>query len=185
MGAGDENVTPLPADGVQITAFGRVNLRSGPDITYDTVGQLESGDTAQAVARSNYNNDWLYIESDTVAGWLAYFTVHVYGNPDDLPVLVPDSVSGELVSPSELISANYTLHLHLRPALRSRVIGAVPFAAQITPLAISSDGRWLYISYDGLRGWAWTDLFDITDEQIIHIPRQSIDSVAPTVSPGS
>ena len=64
---------------MQIIAFGRVNVRSGPSITYSVVGQLEVEDEAPVTARSNYNNDWLYIENESISGWVAYFTVTVRG----------------------------------------------------------------------------------------------------------
>lgn len=182
VGAGDAQDTPVPpTDGVQITAFGRVNVRSGPAITYETVGQLESGDAAQATARSNYNNDWLYIENETLTGWLAYFTVSVRGNPDDLPVLVPDTATGKLVPPATLIHAQYNVHLHVRPALGSRITGTVPFDAQVAPLGITQDGHWLYVAFDTLEGWAWAALFDMTDEQMALIPRRA--SPSPTLTP--
>ena len=181
----DDGNTPAPAaNGVQITAFGRVNIRNGPGITYDIIGQLEAEDTAQVTARSNYNNDWLHIDSDSGAGWIAYFTVNVRGNPDNLPVLVPDEASGDLVPPSALISANYRVHIHARPALRSRVIGTVPFASEVTPLAITTDGRWLYISAPEAEGWVWAALFDITQDQRAVIPRQETTPATATPSAG-
>ena len=173
--------TPAPtADGVHITAFGRVNMRNGPGITFDIINELEAEDTAQVTARSNYNNDWLYIESSAGAGWIAYFTVTVSGNPDDLPVLVPDEASGELVPPSALISANYRVQIHTRPAFSSPVIGLVPFTAEVVPQAISTNGRWLHITTPEAEGWVLAALFDITDEQEALIPRQNTTPATPT-----
>ena len=115
-GSGSNDTDTQPEDGVSIMAFGRVNVRSGPGINYEVVGQLEIDDEAQATARSNYNNDWLYVENNSIAGWVAYFTVTVRGNANELPVLVPDTVDGELVPPSTLIMTNFNVRLHSRPA---------------------------------------------------------------------
>src|SRR5690606_594589 len=171
--SGGGETLPEP-DGVQIVAFGRVNVRSGPSITYSVVGQLEVDDVATVTARSNYNNDWLYIEKDTLSGWVAYFTVTVRGDVDDLPVLIPDAASGELVPPITQISTSFNVRLHSRPAFTSPVTGVIPFDTMVSPLGVTANGRWLYVAYNGVEGWASTQLFEITEEQLATIPRRAV-----------
>lgn len=179
----DDN--PDQQDGVWITAFGRVNVRSGPSITYTVIGQLEIEDEAQALARSNYNNDWLFIENDSVEGWVAYFTVTVRGNVDELPVRVPDTISGDLVPPSTLIEAQFNVRLHTRPAFTSSVVGVIPYQTQVTPVGIAPNNRWVYIVYEGVEGWASAALFDITDEQMAQMPRRNIPATPTPASTSS
>jgi uncharacterized protein YraI len=181
-GPNNDATEPTPEVGVEVIAFGRVNVRGGPSITYEVIGQLEIDDRAQALARSNYNNDWLYIENAALSGWVAYFTVHVRGLTDTLPVLVPDVATGELVPPTTLIRANFNAHLHTSPSFASPVTGIVPFQTQVSPQGISSNGRWLYVVYEDSEGWAWAPLFDITDEQLATIPRRSA-SATPSPTP--
>jgi uncharacterized protein YraI len=184
-------------DGVQIVAFGRVNVRSGPGITYAVIGQLEVEDEAVVTARSNYNNDWLYIENDRLAGWVAYFTVTVRGLVDDLPVLIPDAATGELVPPMTQIYASFNVRLHSRPAFTSPITGIVPYGTMVSPVGVTTNGRWLYVAYDGMEGWASTQLFEITEEQLATIPRviiplatatplfTPVPAVTPTAAPAS
>lgn len=167
-----ENADNSP-DNVTVTAFGRVNIRQGPGITYDIIAQLRVDDIATATARNNYNNDWLYIVNDDIEGWVAYFTVTVTGNADTLPVLVPDHLTGTLVPPTTLVRANFNVRLHSRASFSAPVTGIVPFAADITPVGVSQNGRWLYVAYDDIEGWGWARLFDITDEQLAMIPRRA------------
>ena len=164
--------TPLPPGQVLVVAYGRVNIRSGPDITYDVVGQLEIGDEAFALARSNRRNDWLYIEpSAQVVGWVAFFTVTVVGDPAELPVRVLDGSASELVPPSSLITTRFNVRLRSEPStLQGAVIGIVSFGSQVTPLAQTEDGRWLYVVFEDFEGWALTQLFAITDEQQTQVP---------------
>ena len=180
-GAGSDNSSS--EEGVMITAFGRVNVRSGPGIDYAVSGQLEVADEAQATARSNYNNDWLYIENDKISGWVAYFTVTVRGNTEDLPVLVPDTVDGELVPPSTLITANFNVQLHSRPAFSAPSNGVIPFESKVSPVGKSASGRWIYVAYDGAEGWAWAGLFEITSEQLAQIPPRSTPTLTLTQTP--
>jgi uncharacterized protein YraI len=182
--SGGGETLPEP-DGVQIVAFGRVNVRSGPSITYSVVGQLEVDDVATVTARSNYNNDWLYIEKDTLSGWVAYFTVTVRGDVDDLPVLIPDAASGELVPPITQIYTSFNVRLHSRPAFTSPVTGVIPFDTMVSPLGVTANGRWLYVAYNGVEGWASTQLFEITEEQLATIPRRAVplNSATPVPTP--
>ena len=159
--------TPVPA---RIISYGRVNVRSGPGVSYDMRGQLEVGDEAQITARSNYNNDWLYIENDAISGWVAYFTVQVEGRLDEIPVRLPDASTGELVPPATLIHANFNARLHSAPNFRATVLVVIPYQTSLTPTGITPDGRWLYLNYEGHQGWAWARLFDLSDEQRAQIP---------------
>ncbi|MCA9907269.1 MAG: SH3 domain-containing protein, partial [Anaerolineae bacterium] len=47
---------------VVIHAYGLINVRSGPGIDNEVVGQLNPGEIALAEARSSDDNDWLLIE---------------------------------------------------------------------------------------------------------------------------
>lgn len=155
---------------VRVVAYGRINVRSGPAIEYDVVGQLEAEDEANVLARSNRANDWLYIERETLAGWVAYFTVTVLGDPSDLPVRVPNGSNTELIPPSELVQVRYNVRLRAEPSLRSAIIGIVPFDSDTTPTAQTTDGRWLYVEYEGIEGWALAELFDIAEDHHARLP---------------
>lgn len=172
---------------VIITAYGTVNVRSGPSILEQIVAQLEAGDRAQALARSNERNDWLYIENDMLAGWVAYFTVDVQGNPNSLPLRVPDVASDELIHPTRLIRTRFNTRLHIEPELSSPTVGVVPFDTEVTPLARSEDNLWLYVASETLVGWAAADLFAISDAELDELPLYSpdvateLDSLAQTM----
>lgn len=88
-GADPEDVLPvvIPEDGVVAQAFRTVNVRSGPGMDYEQIGQLENGDTVLVTGRSNDMSDWLQIDLNGEAGWVAYFTVSVSGDPDSLPLV--------------------------------------------------------------------------------------------------
>ncbi len=168
---------PAP-EGVSVVAVGRVNVRSGPSITYAVIGQLDIEDEALVTARSNYNSDWLFIEGETLSGWVAYFTVTVRGNANDLPVLIPDAATGDLVPPSALIRSSFNVRLHSRPAFAASVTGELPFNTLVTPLGVSPDGRWLYVANDDVEGWGWTRLFEISAEQLAQVPPRAVNGTA-------
>ena len=80
-------VTRPSADGVMAHAFRSVNVRQGPGIQFDPIGQLAGGDAVDVIGRSDETNNWLQIDYAGQAGWIAYFTVTVAGNPNALPVV--------------------------------------------------------------------------------------------------
>ncbi|MGQ9888926.1 MAG: SH3 domain-containing protein [Aggregatilineales bacterium] len=170
---------PIPlanaeGNGVRVIAVGRVNVRSGPAITYDVLGQLEAGDEAQAQARSSETNDWLLIEGAELSGWVAFFTVTVLGDPDTLPLGVPEIGGDGLIPPSALVQTRYNTRLRAAPSFLAPVLEVIPFGATVQPLARSSDGRWLYLAYDSLRGWSLTSLLDVAAESVENLPLASL-----------
>jgi uncharacterized protein YgiM (DUF1202 family) len=163
---------------VMVVAFGRVNVRSGPSITYNVIGQLDVDDEAEAFARSNTQNDWLYVETDDLQGWVAYFAVTVTGNLNALPVRVPDGSGETLVPPSTLVPTRYNVHLRIAPALNSTIAGIVPFDSPTTPIARTEDERWIYVVYEELEGWGMAELFEISDDQIDSLPVYNLRTTA-------
>lgn len=174
--SGDSTAEDPQETSVIVSAYGRVNVRSGPGIEYDVVGQLSENEEAAALARSNDNSDWLYIEQESLTGWVAYFTVNVSGDPTGLPVRVPDGSNTDLVPPSTLVTTRYNVRLRATPEVRARVVGIIPFNSETSPIAQTEDGRWLYVWYEDMEGWALAQLFELSDGQ-----RASI----PTFTPGS
>jgi uncharacterized protein YgiM (DUF1202 family) len=155
---------------VRIVTFGRVNVRNGPGINYDVIGQLDVNEEARATARNNRNNDWLYIEHEIVIGWVAYFTVDVIGDATTLPIRVPDGSGEELVAPTSLIRARYNVRVRQSPDSDSEIIGIVEFDIRVTPVARTDDALWLYIAYEDVEGWALTELFDISEAYLTTLP---------------
>lgn len=172
------NATPRPTltaiqsvdSDVTAIAYGRVNVRSLPSIAGDVIGQLDLDDVAMVTARSNAQNDWLYIENSEINGWVAYFTVRVEGVLDDLPILVPDSSGEGLIPPSVLLQTRFNARLRQDPSLSSPTITIVPFSAEVTPLARTADSQWIYVGYEGLAGWGAVGLFVITPEALARLP---------------
>ena len=167
---------PAEPETVTILSFGRVNVRSGPSIDFDAIGQLDVDDTALVMARSNTNNDWLYIENNAIAGWVAYFTVQVNGQLTDMPVRVPDTITGQLVEPAVLLTTNYNVQMHSRPSFTAPVTGTIAFDTQVTPVELSSNGRWVFVIFEGLSGWVWIELLDVTPEQLAEIPTRPLSA---------
>lgn len=185
----EDQSTPEAAAQVMVLSYGRVNVRSGPGIDYDIVGQLDVNDQAAAIARNSGENDWLLIHFGNTEGWVAYFTVNVQGDALTLPVLVPDSSGQSLIPPSRLLRARFNVRLHKTADLSSDVVAIVPFNNEVTPIGRSADGNWLFVGFNDHSGWSVTQLLDITREEVQALPiyGQSSPQATPeaTTEPGS
>ncbi len=181
--------TVVPNADVSVISYGRVNVRSGPGIGYEIVGQLDVDEQATVVARSNRQNDWLLIQlNETEAGsitegWVAYFTVNVQGDPRALPVLVPDSSGEALIPPSRLLRALFNVRLHDAPQLEAPVTLIVRFDSEVTPIGRNASGDWVFVGYADQTGWGVTQLFDITRDELAALPIYGQSGVRATPQP--
>lgn len=166
----DAEGTPAPDDIVSVVSYGRVNVRSGPGTDYEIVGQLDVDDSAEVLARSNADNDWLLIVLDETQGWVAYFTVNVQGDPRGLPVLVPDSGGDSLIPPSRLIRARFNVRLHDAPGLSAPTLVVVPFGSEVTAIGRNTNGDWLFVGFADDTGWGVTQLFEISRQDVQDLP---------------
>ena len=157
-------------DAVYVIAYGLVNVRAAPTIGASIVTQLDVDDRAPVSARSSTSNDWLLIDLDEGQGWVAYFTVIVEGNPNTLPVLVPDASGAGLLPPADLVRTRFNTRLRDAPRLDAPLTTIVQFNSEVTPIARSADQQWLYVSYGDGVGWGLARLFDISDAQLAQLP---------------
>lgn len=169
--------------GVFVVSYGRVNVRSGPDIAYEIVGQLDVNERAEALARSNEQNDWLMIEFGELEGWVAYFTVNVRGDTETLPVLVPDSSGESLIPPSRVLLARFNVRLHDTPEQDTPVTLIVAFNSEVTAIGRTEDGEWLFVGFGNDTGWGAAQLFGINADEIEMLP--VVDLVGEVLSPSA
>jgi uncharacterized protein YraI len=145
-------------------------VRVGPGIGYEILGQLDVDEEADAVARSTEQSDWLLISFDDTEGWVAYFTVRVQGNPETLPVLVPDDSGQSLIPPSPVMRARFNVRLHDTPEVDTPITAIVPFDAEVTAIGRSEDGDWLFVGFGEQNGWGAAQLFNIARETVLELP---------------
>ena len=167
----ETTIEDTPATTVRVIAYGRVNVRSAPGIDGEIIGQLDVDDEAEVIARSSARNDWLMIHfDDEVEGWVAYFTVTVTGDASDLPILVPDSTGAGLIPPSILVRTLFNARLRLEPNLTSPLAIIVPYDTEVTPIARTERGDWVYVGYAGVEGWGVARLFALTNDELMALP---------------
>lgn len=84
----EPTATPTP-DGVVITIeSNRQNVRTGPGLEYDVLGQMQQGEQAQVIG-ATIDFSWVVILYRGQQGWLATYLLDVFGDRSTVPVIAP------------------------------------------------------------------------------------------------
>ena len=80
--------TPTPS-GYNLTIQSAYqNVRSGPGLNYDVIGQLQRGTQARVIGATT-DFSWLVVDFRGQWGWLASYLVETYGNRNLVPIIQP------------------------------------------------------------------------------------------------
>lgn len=87
-----ENLEPTPTptpEGVVITIeSNRQNVRTGPSVDYDILGQMQQGEQATVIG-ATIDFSWVVILYRGQQGWLATYLLDVFGDRSTVPVIAP------------------------------------------------------------------------------------------------
>ncbi len=152
-------------DEVIAQAYATVNVRSGPGTQYDIIGQLTSGNEVEITGRNDEESNWLRISFAGREGWVAYFTVSVLGNADQLPIVASRTPQDNTpvratatpihiqADSSLFITAYRTVNVRSGPGTEYVSIGSLQTGNTADVTGKSNDGEWLRINYAGEDGW--------------------------------
>lgn len=86
----ERSPTPTPTpEGVIITIQSAVqNVRTGPGLEYDVLGQMRQGEQAQVIG-ATADFSWVVIQYRGQNGWLATYLLDVFGDRSGIPVILP------------------------------------------------------------------------------------------------
>lgn len=132
-------VTPTPQatatpDGVVLTITRAVqNVRTGPGLDYDIIGQLREGQQAQVIG-ANVNFSWVVIEFRGQRGWLSREILDVFGDLNTLPIFNPPPTPTALPSPTvtPTPSAQPLADIVITAASPNRLTIGQPFSITVT-----------------------------------------------------
>ncbi|MBN8635186.1 MAG: SH3 domain-containing protein [Anaerolineae bacterium] len=145
---------------VYVTAFRRVNVRSGPTASTDRLGVLFPGSQVDIVGRTA-DNQWLLISYNAEVGWVAYFVVTVTGDLDTVPIYAEDARSTGTVAATTAtvtVITRFNSNLRLQPDSASPVLAVIPFATALQVDARTPNRTWIRVNYDGESGWILASL---------------------------
>lgn len=186
-------------DAVIAQAYATVNVRSGPGTQYDIIGQLTSGNEVQITGRSDEESNWLRISFEGREGWVAYFTVSVLGNTEQLPIVAPrasqeaapvrpTSTPASLQATSTVfVTAYRVVNVRSGPGTEYVSIGSLQPSSSADVTGRSEDNEWLRIRYIGEEGWVAFFVVNLTglleDINVVEVaPDAEMETPAATVA---
>jgi N-acetylmuramoyl-L-alanine amidase len=134
------------------------------------------------VLGKNPAGDWLFIEINGLRGWAAGFLFRVSGDINTVPVVdqngngaatpVPTPAGAPTAQPTSAppnpggmtgVTLS-TVRVRSGPGTNYASVGAVDSGLTVTLLARTGTSQWIYIEYQGMRGWVATWLLQITGD---------------------
>lgn len=139
-------------DTVLATAYGTLNVRSGPGAQFAVIDQLIAGEQLPVDGRTA-DGAWLRVRlPDGQIGWLPVFAVIIDGAPETLPpVTAPDQTEANGVV---VVTAYGVVNVRGGPGMDYPIIGQMD--AGLSAAAVGRDSPhndWLLVEYNGLMGW--------------------------------
>src|SRR5436305_10059482 len=181
-------------------AYRTVNVRNGAGRQYDIIGQLNSGNEVHITGRSDDESDWLRIDFHGSDGWLAYFTVTILGDINQLEIVSPQddqqSAHAHTVTPNTLqassgvfVTAYRRVNVRSGPGSEYLSIGNLEAGSTADVTGRSDDNEWLRIDFGDKPGWVAffvvsltgsldnVDNVEVSAEALIEEPQNILDVV--------
>lgn len=122
--------TATPSTPYLIVTRAVQNVRSGPGLNYDVIGQLQEGDTAEIIG-ANLDFSWVAISFRGSQGWLSRGILDLFGNVNSIPILsAPPTPTAP--PPTETPTAQPVADLVIVGATPNRIPIGTPFTVTVT-----------------------------------------------------
>lgn len=134
------------------TAYGTLNVRSGPGPQFDIIGQLAAGDQLPVDGRTA-DGAWLRVRlPDGQTGWVPVFAVIVDGAPETLPPVT--GLDQAEANGAVVVTAYGVVNVRGGPGMDYSIIGQLDAGASAAAAGRDGLGNdWLLVEYNGLMGW--------------------------------
>lgn len=123
-----------------------LKVRSGPGLTYDTIGAVTKNDKLDVIGKEN---DWLQVNFGGSTGWVASW----YTTKESL----------ELTN-KQIVSKVNRLNVRTEPTTSSAVIGQLQEGDSAN--AYKSQEDWIEIDFQGRKGWINQSYITVTEQNI-------------------
>lgn len=154
---------PRPTGQMAIAlAVANVNVRRGPDMSFEKIGLLKNGEEAEIIGVSPDRLWWaIRLPGDAErTGWVAKDYI-VARNSDGVPVLTPESSTpgGSVSSPQPgrpFLVAAWTVNIRAGPGKQYAIVGTLQQGQMAEIIGVSEDASWWAIKFEsaeGERGW--------------------------------
>jgi len=154
-----------------------LNVRTGPGIEYEIVGQLYSNSMYPIVAYSPTRN-WVLLDLGGVEAWAFVHLGDVISAsgaedanlgqgggavvPTDTVTVVTliNTIDEAIeIDPADYFNATIgvtaTVNVRRSPALNAQPLTFIPYGQRATPIGRTDNGIWIQVNYEGIVGWVY------------------------------
>jgi N-acetylmuramoyl-L-alanine amidase len=186
------SATLLAQDDVTARAYRTVNVRSGPSTTYPVIGQLSADTVVEVNGRNDSETNWLRIDFNGEDGWVAFFTVTLEGDPDNLPIIevgsveLPELIGAEVLVATPIVLENTgpfvtsfrRVNVRSGPGTDFELLGMLRSGETAPITGRTEDNEWLQVEFNDQPGWVAYFVVSVTGE-LENIPVV----ITPTITP--
>lgn len=144
-------VTAPAAFGVVTVTY--LNVRSGPSLNYDIIGQVYGGQQVPITGQSA-DGQWFQVDTEAGTGWV-YSSYMIARNEYGGAPVVAEAADGQggLVGPIGVVNTG-ALNLRSGPGPQYSVVGIVPGGSEGVIVGRNGDWSWWLMETDVGTGWA-------------------------------
>jgi uncharacterized protein YgiM (DUF1202 family) len=175
----EEVVNRTASTDFYVTAFRKVNVRSGPGTKYTVIGSLIAGDRADITGRESSRNSWMRINLDGKEGWVSFTVIRVTGDPDDAEIVEPgpdavlrktanQTVTDTLKVVTVVTRGNANLRANFSTS--ADVLVVIPAGTELTAEARTATTNWVRVTFDGKTGWVNSGGLNFTSGNTSSLP---------------
>lgn len=164
---------------VTVIANANLSLRASPDRNFTRLGTVPYNTELAASAISTDRN-WVAVVYNGQGGWMSLaYTGVVRGSLGALNVSTQTFTAGGsgVVASSVVVAPTINLRYRTNPTLDERPMGAIPNQTQVPALALSSDGLFVLVNYNGQNVWVY--------RQYVQEVSGSLSSFVPGAAPAA
>jgi uncharacterized protein YraI len=154
--------TPSPTGVTATPPRYNLRLRSGPGTTYARIGLIVAGQRVQVLGRNEASN-WVYVDYNGTRGWAYASYLTISGSLSSVPVVDASgnpsggTPPGTATPPPATgpVTARTTGYLRFRsgPGVGYAQITVLPPGTTATVEGRNAESTWLYITFNGTKGW--------------------------------
>ena len=170
-----------------------LNLRAGPGINYNIVGQRASGAALAITGRLEGDAGWWQVDDNGSAAWVSAGLVRAAGPLDGVAAVTPPApatvaaaapaaaASSTPDGPTALVTAA-AVNLRAGPGTEHALVGMVLNGARLPVRGRSSDGAWWQVDAASGPAWVFAELVQVNDAAAL--PPGSAGNATVTITSG-
>ena len=160
--AQEEVVNRTASTDLYVTAFRKVNVRSGPGTKYTVIGSLIAGDKVDITGRESSKNSCLRINFDGKEGWVSFTVIRVTGDPDDADIVEPGPTAVLRKTANQTVTETIKVvkvvtkgnaNLRANFSTDATVLTTIPAGTELTAEARTETTNWVRVTFNGQTGW--------------------------------